>query len=199
VHEVIASVRAGALGQVVGMVVLLGPRPVPMWSSWRQAPTTTYTASLFVFTLPACGQRFPKSMWTRGFLKAITSTSGLIPYPLFYAKPWPLDSIIDLDNATRQLVPRAEIQSALSDASALFRAQIDVPVLLMQADHDGLFVPQNDTALFSGWPDVSFVLLGKGGHRRFCINQQDRGRRGHRVLDQPAIPACLAGRCHTRT
>jgi hypothetical protein len=62
-------------------------------------------------------------------------------------------------------VPRAEIQSALSDASALFRAQIDVPVLLMQADHDGLFVPQNDTALFSGWPDVSFVLLGKAGHK----------------------------------
>lgn len=64
-------------------------------------------------------------------------------------------------------MPRAEIQSALSDASAPLRAQIDVPVLLMQADHDGLFVPQNDIALFSRSPDVSFVLLGKAGHKAF--------------------------------
>jgi pimeloyl-ACP methyl ester carboxylesterase len=70
-----------------------------------------------------------------------------------------------MDNTTRQLVPRAEIQSALTDASAPFRAQIDVPVLLMQADHDGLFMPENDTALFSSSPEVSFVLLRKAGHK----------------------------------
>jgi pimeloyl-ACP methyl ester carboxylesterase len=88
-------------------------------------------------------------------------------------------------------VPRAEIQSALSDASAPLHAQIDVPALLMQADHDGLFVPQNDIALFSRSPDVSFVLLGKAGHKAFLhpTSTTDRDRRGHRVLDQPAVPA----------
>jgi pimeloyl-ACP methyl ester carboxylesterase len=99
-----------------------------------------------------------------GFRKAITSISELISVPAFFMlKPWAVESIINLDNATRQLIPRAEIHSALLGASAPFRAQITVPVLLMQADHDTLFMPQNDAALFSSSPDVSFVLLGKAG------------------------------------
>jgi predicted alpha/beta-fold hydrolase len=72
-----------------------------------------------------------------------------------------------LDNTTRQLVPHAEIQSALADVSAPFRAEIKVPLQLVQADHDGLFVPQNGTALFSSSSDVSFVLLHKAGHKAF--------------------------------
>ena len=75
--------------------------------------------------------------------------------------------ILDLDNATRSLVPRAEIVSALNGESAAFRAAIDVPVLLMQADGDHLFVPLDDSALFSGSPDVSFALLRHAGHKGF--------------------------------
>jgi hypothetical protein len=109
--------------------------------------------SLFVSILPACSQHSSKLTWMPGFLKGITSTSGLISAPVFYTKPWALDSIINLDNTTRQLVPHAEIQSALADVSAPFRAEIKVPLQLVQADHDGLFVPQNGTALF-------FQLIG---------------------------------------
>jgi dipeptidyl aminopeptidase/acylaminoacyl peptidase len=37
----------------------------------------------------------------------------------------------------------------------------------MQADHDALFVPLDDTALFSGAPSVEFVLLRNTGHEGF--------------------------------
>ena len=85
----------------------------------------------------------------------------------FYAQPWALQWVIDLDNATRSLVPRAEIQSALANLAAPYRSQIDAPVLLMQADHDHLFVPEDDSALFSSSPDVSFELLKHTGHKGF--------------------------------
>lgn len=85
----------------------------------------------------------------------------------FYAQPWAVQWVIDLDNATRSLVPRAEIQSALANLAAPYRSQIDAPVLLMQADHDHLFVPEDDTALFSSSPDVSFELLKHSGHKGF--------------------------------
>ena len=54
----------------------------------------------------------------------------------FYAQPFAPPRIIALDNATRSLVPRAEIASALAGASAAFRSQVTAPVLLLQADHD---------------------------------------------------------------
>jgi alpha-beta hydrolase superfamily lysophospholipase len=85
----------------------------------------------------------------------------------FYAQPWAVQWVIDLDNATRALVPRAEIQSALANLAAPFRSQIDAPVLLMQADHDHLFVPEDDTALFTSSPDVTFELLEHSGHKGF--------------------------------
>src|SRR5262249_28378330 len=68
---------------------------------------------------------------------------------------------------TRALVPRAEIGSALVGASAPFRGQISAPVLLLQADHDAIFIPIDDTALFSSSPDVSFTLLRSTGHKSF--------------------------------
>jgi hypothetical protein len=98
------------------------------------------------------------------FSQGITSTSGLISAPVFYTKPWALDSIINLDNTTRQLVPHAEIQSALADVPAPFRAEIKVPLQLVQADHDGL--PKRHRS-FSSSSDVSFDLFHKAGHKAF--------------------------------
>jgi hypothetical protein len=85
----------------------------------------------------------------------------------FYALPFAFPWTIARDNATRSLVPRAEILSALMNGSAPFRAQIDVPVLLLQADHDELSVPRDDSALFTSSPDVTFSLLLFAGHKGF--------------------------------
>lgn len=85
----------------------------------------------------------------------------------FYAEPFAVQWVIDLDNATRSLVPRGEIASALAGESAPFRSAIDVPVLLIQADRDALFVPKDDSALFSSSPDVTFELLRHAGHKAF--------------------------------
>ena len=37
----------------------------------------------------------------------------------------------------------------------------------MQAEEDHLFVPEDDSALFSSSPDVSFELLKHAGHKAF--------------------------------
>jgi pimeloyl-ACP methyl ester carboxylesterase len=168
VHEVIDAVRAGVLGEKVSTVVLLGPSAgadvaIVEAGAYRDIDgiiVCFHTARL----QPALSEVDVNTWFSQGdYFDFGTDFRSRF----FYAKPWALDSIINLDNATRQLVPRAEIQSALSDASAPFCAQVEVPALLVQADHDELFVPQNDTALFSSSPDVSFVLLHKTGHKAF--------------------------------
>jgi pimeloyl-ACP methyl ester carboxylesterase len=168
VHEIIEGLRAGALGQVVSTVVLLGPSAgadVAIVEAGTYHDVDGVIVCFHTARLqPALSEVDVGSWFSQGDYFDFGTDFRT---RFFYAKPWALDSIINLDNTTRQLVPRAEIQSALSDASAPFRAQIDVPVLLMQADHDGLFVPQNDTALFARSPDVSFVLLRKAGHKAF--------------------------------
>lgn len=96
----------------------------------------------------------------------------------FYQPQFASQAIIDLDNATRSLVPRAEIESALANESAPFRSQIDAPVLLVQAAGDELFVPQNDSALFTDAPSVRFELLRHTGHKGFShVTTKDRAPR----------------------
>jgi pimeloyl-ACP methyl ester carboxylesterase len=167
-HEVIQAVRTGALGDAVRTVVLLGPSAGADVAIVEAGTYHDIDALIVCFHTarlqPALFELDVDAWFSQGdyFDFGIDFRTRF-----FYAKPWALDSIISLDNTTRQLVPRAEIQSALSDMSAPFRAQIKVPVQLMQADHDGLFVPQNDTARFSSSPDVSFILLRKAGHKAF--------------------------------
>jgi pimeloyl-ACP methyl ester carboxylesterase len=85
----------------------------------------------------------------------------------FYAAQYALQWVIDLDNATRSLVPRAEIESALANEAAPYRSQVSSPVLLMQAAEDALFVPLDDSALFTSSPDVTFTLIPRSGHKMF--------------------------------
>jgi hypothetical protein len=142
------------------------------------------------------------------FSQGITSTSGLISAPVFYTKPWALDSIINLDNTTRQLVPHAEIQSALADVSAPFRAEIKVPLQLVQADHDGLFVPQNGTALFpahrmyrsscSTRPDIrhSYIQLARHQPSRPSHAGSSSASSSKPPFDEHSRSSCLTDQRH---
>lgn len=167
-HEVIQAVRHGALGAVPRKVVVLGPSvgaDIAMVEAGTYHDvdgvvlcfnTNQLQAALFavdIGALLAQGPYFDFGVDFRTFF--------------FYTFPFASQRIVDLDNATRSLVPRAEIGSALAGQSAAFRAAIDVPVLLMQADEDHLFVPQDDSALFSSSPDVTFALLRHAGHKGF--------------------------------
>jgi pimeloyl-ACP methyl ester carboxylesterase len=168
VHEVIQAVRGGALGFVPPAVVLLGPSvggdlTIVEAGTYRDvdgAIVCSNTAQL----QPAIFQVDVGAWFAQGpyfdFGVDFRTT-------FFYSPPFALQRIIDLDNATRSLVPRAEIGSALNNASAPFRAQVVAPVLLLQADQDHIFVPQDDSALFSGSSDVSYLLLQDAGHKIF--------------------------------
>ena len=82
----------------------------------------------------------------------------------FYYQPAALPFIVALDNATRALVPRAEIGSALANVAAPFRGQVSSPVLLLQADHYGM--GRVDLSL-AEVPDVSYRQLHFTGHKSF--------------------------------
>jgi pimeloyl-ACP methyl ester carboxylesterase len=167
-HDVIQQVRAGALGFTPSEVILLGPS---VGADIIMVEAGTYHDVDGVIVCFNTNQLQPAL-----FEVDVGAWFAQGPYfdfgvdfrtTFFYAEPWAQQWVIDLDNATRSLVPRAEIQSALFGESAPFRSQIDVPVLLVQADHDHLFVPQDDSALFSSSPDVSFELLRHAGHKGF--------------------------------
>ncbi|HEX5059963.1 MAG TPA: alpha/beta fold hydrolase, partial [Kofleriaceae bacterium] len=168
VHEVVQDVRAGALGFTPPAVILLGPSV--------GADVTMVEAATFHDVDGVVIVANTNALQPALFQVDVNAWFAQGPYfdfgvdfrtSFFYAEPWALQWIIDQDNATRALVPRAEILSALTGQSAFARALIDVPVLLMQADHDHLFVPQDDSALFTSSPDVSFVLLKNTGHKLF--------------------------------
>jgi pimeloyl-ACP methyl ester carboxylesterase len=167
-HDVVQQVRAGALGFASSEVVLLGPS---VGADIVMVEAGTYHD---VDGLVVCFNT--NQLQPALFAVDVGAWLSQGPYfdfgvdfrtSFFYAQPWAVEGIIDLDNATRSLVPRAEILSALSGFASPFRAQIDVPVLLMQAAEDHLFVPEDDTALFSSSPDVSFTLLQQAGHKAF--------------------------------
>lgn len=167
-HEVVQDVRNGALGFTPPAVVLLGPS---LGADIALVEAATYHDVDGVVVAFHTNQLQPAL-----FEVDVNAWFAQGPYfdfgtdfrtSFFYAEPWALSWVIDLDNATRSLVPRAEILSALTGQSAFARAQIDVPVLLMQADHDALFVPQDDSALFTSSPDVTFELLRHAGHKAF--------------------------------
>ncbi len=171
VHEVVQTVRNGALGFVPTSVALLGSSA---GSYLTIVEAGTYhdvdgvivgfdTALLQPTVLPVLAAN--ASGW---FAQGDYFDYGAdFRAQFFYSEPFAVQSIIDLDNATRTLIPRAELQSALANGSGPFRSLISVPVLLLQADSDHIFVPQDDSALFSGSPDVEFVVLDRAGHKAF--------------------------------
>lgn len=168
VHEVIQAVRGGALGFVPQSVVLLGPS---VGADLTMVEAGTYHDVDGVVICFNTSELQPELFEVD--VGAWLAQGDYFDFGVdfrtrfFYAEPWALSWIVDKDNATRSLVPRAEILSALMNGSAPFRGQIDVPVLLMQADHYELFVPRDDSSLFSASPDVSFVLLKNTGHKAF--------------------------------
>ncbi len=168
VHEVIQAVRAGALGFTPPAVVLLGPSA---GADIAIVEAGTYKDVDGLIVCSNTSQLQPAlfdvdvGAW---FAQGDYFDFGVdFRTQFFYAAPFAIPFIIDLDNATRSLVPRAEIQSALANLSAPFRGQVTAPVLLLQADHDAIFIPIDDTALFSSSPDVTFTLLRFTGHKIF--------------------------------
>src|SRR5262245_1347032 len=168
VHEVVQDIRGGALGFTPPAIVLLGPS---VGGDVTMVEAATYHDVDGVVIVANTNQLQPEL-----FQVDVGAWLAQGPYFdfgvdfrtfFFYAEPWAQQHIIDLDNQTRSLVPRAEILSALGGASAFARPLIDVPVLLLQAENDHLFVPQDDSALFTGSPDVSFVRLQHAGHKLF--------------------------------
>jgi pimeloyl-ACP methyl ester carboxylesterase len=167
-HDVVRAVRGGALGFTPPKIVLLGPSAggdivLVEAGTYHDVDgiavcfnTSQLQPALFAVDVGAWFSQGPYFDFGVGFRTSF-----------FYAQPWAVDSIIDLDNATRSLVPRAEILSALNNEAGPYRGQIDVPVLLLQAEHDALFVPLDDSALFASSPDVMFERLRHTGHKAF--------------------------------
>ncbi len=167
-HEVVQAVRSGALGFLPPQIVLLGPS--------AGADIAIVEAGIYgdvdgVVVAFQTNQLQPE-------LLAVDVNAWLLQGPyfdfgsdfrreFFYALPWAFRWLIALDNRTRSLVPRGEIVSALNNESAPLRAAITVPVLLLQAELDELFVPQDDSALLSASVDVEYVVLPLAGHKGF--------------------------------
>lgn len=168
VHEVIQQVRRGALGFRPREVLVLGPSvggDIVLVEAGTYhdvdgaivcSNTSELQPALFQVDVDAWFAQGPYFDFGVDFRTAF-----------FYAAPYALRWVIDLDNATRALVPRAEIESALANEAAPYRGQVSAPVLLMQAAEDALFVPLDDSALFTSSPDVTFRMIQKSGHKMF--------------------------------
>ncbi|HEY4056566.1 MAG TPA: alpha/beta fold hydrolase, partial [Kofleriaceae bacterium] len=167
-HEVITKVRHGALGYHPDDVVTLGPS---VGADVIMVEAGTYHDVDGVAVCFNTNQLQPALFAVD--IGALLAQGDYFDFGVdfrtqfFYTFPYADQHIVDLDNATRSLVPRGEINSALTGQSAPFRSQIDVPVLLMQGDEDHLFVPEDDTALFTSSPDVTFHLVHHSGHKGF--------------------------------
>lgn len=168
VHEVIQAARGGALGFVPSAVALLGPSAGGD-IALVEAGTYHDVDGLIVVSNTSQLQPALFNVDFGAFFAQGPYFDFGVPFrtDFFYAEPFAVQHIIDLDNATRALVPRAEIGSALVGASAPFRGQVTAPVLLLEADHDAIFIPVDDSALFTSSNDVSYILLGQTGHKSF--------------------------------
>jgi len=167
-HDVVQDVRAGALGFTPDEIVLLGPSAGGDIVMVEAGTYHDVDGVVICFNTDALQPELFEVDVNAWFAQGPYFDFGVdFRTNFFYAEPWAQKRIIDLDNATRSLVPRAEILSALNAESAPFRDDIDVPILLMQAENDELFVPQNDSALFTSSPDVTFELLRRTGHKGF--------------------------------
>jgi len=168
VHEVIQAVRGGVLGFTPTAIVLLGPSA---GGDIAIIEAGTYHDVDGLIVCSNTSQLQPAlfdvdvGAW---FAQGDYFDFGVdFRTQFFYAAQFAIPFLINLDNATRSLVPRAEIQSALGNLSAPFRGQVTSPVLLLEADHDAIFIPIDDSALFSASSDVSFHLLRFTGHKIF--------------------------------
>jgi pimeloyl-ACP methyl ester carboxylesterase len=167
-HEVIDQVRGGVLGFTPPAIVVLAPSAgadIAIVEAGTYHDVDGLIVSFNTAQLQPALFAVDVGAW---FAQGDYFDFGVdFRTSFFYAEPWAVQRLIDLDNATRSLVPRAEISSALANVAAPYRSQIDAPVLLMQGDHDHLFVPEDDSALFASSPDVSFELLKHSGHKGF--------------------------------
>jgi pimeloyl-ACP methyl ester carboxylesterase len=168
VHQVIQGVRAGALGFSPSSVILVGPSAgadIAIVEAGTYHDVNGVILGFHTSQLQPALFQVDVGAW---FAQGDYFDFGVdFRTQFFYARPFALQATINLDNATRSLVPRAEIQSALGNLSAPFIGQITAPVLLMQADRDALFIPIDDSALFTGSPEVTFALLHLTGHKSF--------------------------------
>jgi pimeloyl-ACP methyl ester carboxylesterase len=167
-HETLAQVRGGALGFVPPAIVVLAPSAgadIAIVEAGTYHDVDGLVVCFNTAQLQPALFSVDVGAW---FAQGDYFDFGVdFRTTFFYAEPWAVGRIIDLDNATRSLVPRAEIASALANMAAPYRGQIEAPVLLLQADHDHLFVPEDDSTLFASSVDVSFQLLAHSGHKGF--------------------------------